>query len=187
MLELLMELDSNILLWIQEVLRNPICDPIFIFITSLGNMGALWILISCILLIFKKTRRIGMMSLLALLGSLIVNNLIIKNLVARTRPYELITGLQLLIARATDFSFPSGHTGSSFASAVILYKELPKKYGILALILATLIAFSRLYIGIHYPSDVICGALSGILIALFVRKAYGAFEKSKYGQSKEHL
>ncbi|MDD3063847.1 MAG: phosphatase PAP2 family protein, partial [Massilibacteroides sp.] len=108
----------------------------------------------------------------ALMGSFIIDNIILKNLVARTRPYEVVQGLQLLIGKQNDFSFPSGHTGSSFASAVILYKELPKKYGIPLIGLATLIGFSRLYLAVHYPSDVLGGAIIGTLIAILVNKVY---------------
>lgn len=172
MVEYFINIDSEILLWIQDFIRLPILDTIMIAITKTGNMGAIWILITAMLLLFKKTRRIGLMSAMALLGSLIINNLILKNLVARTRPYEVISNLKLLVNPARDYSFPSGHTGSSFACAYILYKELPKKYGVPAIIYASLMGASRLYIGIHYPSDVICGAIIGVLIAAFVRKQY---------------
>lgn len=105
------------------------------------------------------------MSALALLGSLIINNLILKNLIARIRPYEIINGLVPLIEKPTDYSFPSGHTGSSFAAACILYRKLPKRFGIPALLLAMLIGFSRLYLGVHYPSDVLFGIISGVGIS----------------------
>ena len=113
------------------------------------------------------------MSALALLGSLIINNLILKNLIARIRPYEIINGLVPLIEKPTDYSFPSGHTGSSFAAACILYRKLPKRFGIPALILAILIGFSRLYLGVHYPSDVLCGIISGVGISYAAEIATG--------------
>lgn len=109
---------------------------------------------------------------MALIGSLLVNNLVLKNAVARIRPYEVITNLHILIEKQKDLSFPSGHTGSSFAAAVILYKELPKKIGVPALVFALFIAISRLYVGVHYPSDVIAGAVTGTLIALGIRRGY---------------
>lgn len=172
MIQFLLNIDKSILLWIQDTLRVPALNPVFIFISSIGNLGAIWIVISILLLIFKKMRKVGVMSIIALIGSVLINNVILKNLVARIRPYEVMTNLKLLVPHANDFSFPSGHTGSSFAAAYVLYKELPKKYGIQALLLATLIGFSRLYIGIHYPSDVIAGAVIGILIAIMVRKIF---------------
>ena len=113
------------------------------------------------------------------------NNLLLKNLVARTRPYEVIDGLQLLVSRAVDLSFPSGHAASSFAAAVVMAKLLPKRYGIAALILAGLIAFSRLYVGIHYPTDVLFGAVSGCLIGWLVAKFYG--EKAVSGPTSIFL
>ena len=124
MIEMLLNLDGNILLWIQEYLRNDFLSPIMIFITSLGNAGIIWILITAILLLFKKTRKVGFLSVCALLGSLLINNVILKNLVARVRPYEVVNGLHLMIEKQVDWSFPSGHTGSSFASAVVFYRNM---------------------------------------------------------------
>ena len=168
MMEMLLNLDGNILLWIQDYLRNDFLTPIMIFITSLGNAGIIWILITALLLLSKKTRKVGILSACALLGSLLINNVILKNLVARVRPYEVVNGLHLLIEKQVDWSFPSGHTGSSFASAVVLYRNLPRKYGVLALILAALIAFSRLYVGVHYPTDVLVAVITGSVIGIIV-------------------
>ena len=174
MIDFLSNLDGDILLWIQEIIRNPILTPFFKFITHLGDSGAIWIVISIALLIPKKTRKVGILCITALLGSAIVNNLILKNLVARVRPYEVVNGLNLLIEKQKDLSFPSGHTGASFAVAVIIFQCTKctgkKKYGVLALVLAFLIAFSRLYVGVHYPTDVLAGLLTGTLISILVVK-----------------
>lgn len=164
----MLSIDGNILLFIQEHIRNSICDPIFQGITHLGDAGIFWILLTIVLLFFKKTRKAGIYSACALVGSVIVNNLILKNLINRTRPYEVIEGLKLLGKPATDASFPSGHTGASFASAVAMFKNLPRKYAILLIVLAALIAFSRLYIGIHYPTDILGGLVTGIGLGLLV-------------------
>lgn len=107
-----------------------------------------------------------MLALLALAFSYLIDNLLLKNLIARTRPYEVIAGLHTLIGAQRDYSFPSGHTGSSFAAAVVLFCRLPKRLSSFLLLLAFLIGFSRLYVGGHYPSDIIVGAISGTLIAL---------------------
>lgn len=165
MLENILTLDGNILLFLQNVVRNPILDPIVIFITSLGDKGFIWIVGTIILLIPEKTRKIGWMSALALLGSLMLNNNLIKNLVARPRPFTVLSDLSILIPRPGEFSFPSGHTSSSFAAAVVFYRHLPKKIGIPALVLAGLIGFSRLYVGVHYPTDVLAGAVMGVLLS----------------------
>lgn len=157
-------MEGYILLWIQEYIRNPVLTPIMKFITTLGNAGLIWICLALVLLCIKKTRKIGGTVLLALLFSLIVNNGILKNLVVRIRPYEIIDQLNLLVAKATDYSFPSGHTGSSFAAATVMVCLLPKKYAVPGAILAVLIAFSRLYVGIHYPTDVLVGMVDGILL-----------------------
>lgn len=166
MLQYLILKEESILLWIQNSMRNDLLTPFFTFITTLGNGGFIWIAGSVILLIPKKTRKIGAMSLMALVFSVLIDNVILKNLVGRKRPYEVISGLTSLIGAQNDFSFPSGHTGSSFAAAVVMFRGLPKIYGIPALILAFLIGFSRLYVGVHYPSDVFCGAIIGTGIAL---------------------
>lgn len=104
------------------------------------------------------------MGLLALLGSLLVNNILLKNIVERPRPYDIIEGLQPLITRPKDFSFPSGHTGSSFAAAAVFYRNLPKQFGIWMILLAALIGVSRLYLGVHYPTDVLAGMLLGVAL-----------------------
>ena len=136
MLEQLLHIDGQILLWIQEYLRFPALTSVMKDITNLGNAGILWILITIVLLLDKKTRNVGYMSALALIGSLIVDNILLKNLVARTRPYEVVDGLK------------------------------PGKYGVMALIVAVLIAYSRLYVGVHYPSDVLAGVVIGTVLAL---------------------
>ena len=165
MLETLLNIDGGVLLWIQEYLRTPILNAIMIFITTLGDKGYIWIAATIALLIPKKTRKIGVMSAIALLGSLLINNELIKNLVKRPRPFVTFTDLQILIPTPSQYSFPSGHTSSSFAAAAVFYRHLPKKIGIPSIILAGLIGFSRLYIGVHYPTDVIAGVVMGVFLS----------------------
>ena len=177
MLETLLNLDGGFLLFLQESVRNPILDSIMIFITSLGNGGMIWIAATILLLIPKKTRKAGVMSAVALLGSLIINNNIVKNIVQRPRPFVTFADLQIIIPTPSEFSFPSGHTSSSFAAAAVFYRHLPKKLGIPSVILAGLIGFSRLYVGVHYPTDVIAGVLMGILLSYLAEYLVNLFAK----------
>ncbi|MBR5377140.1 MAG: phosphatase PAP2 family protein [Lachnospiraceae bacterium] len=163
-------MEADILLYIQNNLRNPVLDPVMAIITHLCNGAFIWIALIVLLLMIKKTRRTGIACTAALLINVTIVNLIIKNLVGRIRPYDVISELELLIERQWDSSFPSGHTASSFAVAFAFFLKTPKKYGIPALVLAALIGFSRLYVGVHYPSDVLCGMIIGMLSAFIAVK-----------------
>lgn len=182
-MDVIVNLDGNILLWIQENLRMEFLDPLVVFVTGLGDFGKIWIGATVVMLCFPQSRKAGIITAAALLTSLLVNNLTIKNIVARPRPWVDVEGLRILIRRPTDYSFPSGHTASSFAAAVVIYKNAAawktasgntcSWIGIGALLLALGIGLSRLYIGVHYPSDVLCGALSGTIIALTLCRLEG--------------
>lgn len=158
------QFEGQILLWIQENLRGALDAPVR-FITRLGDHGLIWIALILLLLCFRKTRRAAVTAGLAMLLTLLMVNLLIKPLAARTRPYEVIDGLRCIVAREKDFSFPSGHSAHAFACAWALWRSAPRKIGLPALILAALIALSRLYVGVHFPSDVVCGSLAGLLLA----------------------
>lgn len=166
MLNRLLNFDGYILLFIQEFIRHPMVSPLVRAITTLGNGGAIWILLTLVMLIIPRTRKVGCMMFTALLGTLLINNIILKNLIARTRPYEVIAGLEFLVPKPGEYSFPSGHAGSSFAVACVMFRQLPKRFGVPAIVLAALIALSRLYVGVHYPSDVLFGIIDGIAIGL---------------------
>lgn len=170
-MDFITNLDGNILLWIQEYLREDFLNPLIIFITTLGNAGMIWIAASVVLLCIPKTRKAGVLVILSLVISYIINNLILKNAVARPRPWVDVEGLSILIGKPHDFSFPSGHASSSFAAAVVIYKMLPARCGVPAVILAAAVALSRLYVGVHYPTDVLLGTISGIIIAFGVCRA----------------
>lgn len=146
-----------------QTIHTPLLDKILAFITSLGNVGIIWIVLAVVLLILPKTRKTGIIVAAALLMDLVLCNLILKNLVARVRPYDVNTVIAILIKKPLDFSFPSGHTAASFAAMTALFLAKMKKAWIAALILAVLIAFSRLYFYVHYPTDVLGGAVVGIL------------------------
>lgn len=146
-----------------QTIHTPLLDKILAFITSLGNAGIIWIVLAVVLLILPKTRKTGIIVAAALLMDLILCNLILKNMVARVRPYDVNTAIAILIKKPLDFSFPSGHTAASFAAMTALFLAKMKKAWIAALVLAVLIAFSRLYFYVHYPTDVLGGAVVGIL------------------------
>ena len=170
-LQSIQNLDGEILLLIQQYLRSGVLTPVMKVITFLGNGGWFWILCAVILLAVPKTRKAGCAAILSVIFGFLVTNVLLKNLVARPRPFAVINALTPLIAKPTDFSFPSGHTTVSFAVALVIARMLPKKYGVPAVILAALVAFSRLYLGVHYPTDVLAGfvvALVGSTLAVWI-------------------
>ena len=156
------DVEISILNAIQHM-RTPILDTIMCVITKLGNAGMIWILLTVILLIIPKTRRTGVILMLALCVDVVLCNGILKNLVRRIRPFDVNTAIQLLVNRPVDYSFPSGHTAASFASVAGLFMAGEKRLWKPALVLAVLIAFSRLYLYVHYPTDVLGGLLLGLL------------------------
>ena len=147
---------------VLQTIHNPVLDTIMCAITRLGDAGIIWILLCIVLLILPKTRKSGVVLMAALLVDLVVCNVILKPLVHRIRPFDVKTGIELLVKRPTDYSFPSGHTAASVASVMALYLAGEKKIWVLALVLAVLIAFSRLYLYVHYPTDVLGGMIIGI-------------------------
>ena len=155
-------MEIHILDMIQN-LRTPIGDVVVPLITRLGDAGIVWIILTVLLLIIPKTRKTGVIMMAALLVDVLLCNVLIKNLVARTRPFDVNTAVQLLVAKPRDYSFPSGHTAASFASVTALYLAGEKKLWKIALVLAVLIAFSRLYLYVHYPTDVLGGIITGAI------------------------
>lgn len=163
MLEFLPKLDGAVLLWIQEYLRGPLPDTFFVFYTTLGNAGLVWLVLSVLMLCFKSTRKAGVTALLALVVGFIFTNVLLKPMVQRTRPWLVVEGLTALIAEGDPHSFPSGHTCAAFAAALAWRPYLSKRWGNTALVCAVLMGLSRLYVGVHFPTDVLAGALVGCL------------------------
>lgn len=160
---LLIRFDGAALLSIQAHLRMDALDPIWIGIGSLANGGAVWLALSGALMIPKRTREVGILSLASMGLCALCTNVVLKNWVARPRPFDAVEGLSALIAHPTDWSFPSGHTTASFACALVLLRTMPRRCGVPAMVLASLIGASRLYVGVHYPTDVLGGVLVGLL------------------------
>ncbi|MBR5278534.1 MAG: phosphatase PAP2 family protein [Clostridia bacterium] len=158
-------MELSILDFIQNTFSCAFMDVIMPAISFFGNAGWVWILAGVVMAVIPKTRKIGITVCIALLLSLIVCNLTLKPIVNRIRPYDIKEGIELLITKPHDASFPSGHSSASFAAAVamVLYN---KKIGIPAVVLASLIAFSRLYLYVHFPTDVLGGIILGSLCAV---------------------
>ncbi len=161
------QMDESILFYILEHMHTPLWDKIMIAITSLGNSKLIWIAITFLLLLNKKTRPCGIVLTYALSIEFLLGDGILKPLIERDRPFIRYPEIKLLIPRPGSYSFPSGHTMSSFTAATVIF-YFNKNTGIPAYILAFLIGFSRLYLFCHYPTDVLAGAVFGIATALAV-------------------
>lgn len=160
-------LDFNILFWIQNHIRNDVFDVIIPFYTSLGEDGIIWIAFGLILLIPKKYRKTGIMVLAALLVMLVVNNIVLKNLIARPRPCWTYPEMVQLVHNPSSYSFPSGHTTSAFAVAFTVFSQ-HKKLGKVIIVMAAIMAFTRLYVFVHFPTDIYGGILVAAAITTFV-------------------
>ncbi len=179
--------DLPILDWIAQNLRCAFLDFLMPIITLLGDAGIFWIALAAVFLFIPKYRKMGLSMGVALIIGLLICNVTLKPLVGRVRPYDyqlehFQKTIVLLIEAQHDFSFPSGHTIASFeaATAMLIHN---RKLGIPAMVLAVLIAFSRLYLYVHYPTDVIASVILGIGIAFLgcflVKKGYALYEAKK--------
>lgn len=155
------------ILYALNSIHSEMLDKIMIGFTYLGEKGVFWIGLSILLLFFKKTRKCGILMLISMAIGLIIGNGIIKNLVARQRPCWIDESINLLIKNPKDFSFPSGHTLISFGAAITILL-FNKKWGIVAILTAIMVGISRLYLFLHFPTDVLFGAILGTIIALLV-------------------
>ena len=182
--------DLPILDWIAANLWCPVLDVIMPIITMFGDGGIFWIAISVILLFTKKYRKTGLGMAFAMAMGLLICNIILKPGVARIRPYDFqmqyfMKEIPLIAGGMHDFSFPSGHTIACFEACTVLMLS-NKKFGIPATVLAILVAFSRLYLYLHYPTDVfasiILGSLFGVLGYALAQKCNlrNSFSKGKY-------
>lgn len=171
MITFIQNIDNIILNFIDTMFHSPFMDNLMPIVTKLGDKGFIWIFIAILLMITKKYRITGIIMLSSLGVSALIGNLILKPLIARERPFFMNIDYKLLISKPHDFSFPSGHTMSSFTASTVLFIR-HRKIGIGALFLAALIAFSRLYLYVHYPSDILAGLLMGVAVACFCSYVY---------------
>lgn len=167
------------LLYAIQGMHNPVLDVIMKVVSDMGNAGICWMAVATLLLFFKKYRKTGIQSWITIVVVFIVGNLILKNAFMRARPCQIDTTVALLVKIPSDASFPSGHTMNGFATSLsILFND--KKLGIPAVIFATIIAFSRLYNFVHFPTDVIGGFVIALIFAILVN-----FVMKKISQKKE--
>ena len=164
------------ILYSLQTIHNSVLDPIMVFVTKLVDKGIIWIALGIILLFFKKTRKCGIMVLVSMGIGLLIGNGIIKNLVQRPRPFWIDASIPLLIPKLSDYSFPSGHTLACFEAATIILLH-NEKWGIVAILFGLLVGFSRMYLFVHFPTDVIGGALLGAIISITVFYSYEIFKK----------
>lgn len=181
-MDALNEFEVGILNWIAENMHCAFLDTVLSAITHLGDAGIFWIILSIVLIFPKKTRKVGISMGVSLILGLLICNCMIKPLVARTRPYDFLGVTPYLISAESDYSFPSGHATACFecATAIFLYS---KRWGTAAYVLAAVIGFSRLYLFVHYPTDVIAGAIlgviDGIIAVAIVKLIYKKLEERK--------
>ena len=162
-----MNADWSILYWIQNNLKCSFLDFLVPKITLLGDIGFVWIVIAIIFLLTRKNRRLGILLSIGLIAGVVIGNLILKQLICRPRPCWDNTAIELLISNPKDYSFPSGHTLSSSIAAIITTAVKPK-LGFFVIPLALIIAFSRLYLFVHFPTDILGAMILGAAIAVSV-------------------
>lgn len=169
------EFEIKILDFIQQYLRFDLLDKLMVLLTRLADDGIVWIVLAVALICFKQTRKMGITLSVALLLGLVVGNLALKNIFARPRPYTVNPNVEMLVERLKDYSFPSGHTRCCFESGMAMY-FCDKRFGKAAFVLGGFIAFSRMYLYMHYPTDVIggivLGLINGFIAFIIVDKVY---------------
>ena len=167
------EWEYRLLMFLQNSIRGSVQNRIMWAVTSLENAGFLSIA-ACLALLFQpRYRRVGEAATISMILEFLIVNLLLKNWVARIRPYHLLEDLILLAREPMDYSFPSGHTGAAFAVASVMYLGMPHQIGIPALLVAALIGFSRIYLGVHFPTDVLGGIVVGCVTGFGAWKMTG--------------
>ena len=173
-------LEADLLLWVQNNFRTGVLNPLMHYASEINNSGMLAIGMVVVLLVWKTYRMVGITAFTSLLSEFLLVNVLIKQIVARPRPYVVNEALAVLGTVPTDYSFPSGHTASAFAVASVMLLCMPRRYGIPAVVIAAIVALSRLYNVAHYPTDVLAGMLIGSAVGvLAVKLVYARFKDRK--------
>lgn len=152
-------------LYYLQGLHNPLLDKIMVAFTTLGDAGLVWIMLAVVLLFTKEYRKCGVNMALALIVMLVLGNVGLKNIFMRERPCWLDESIKLLIETPHDYSFPSGHTYASIAAATVILLRY-RREGIVAMLVALVISFSRLYLFVHFPTDILASLVLGVLTAV---------------------
>lgn len=169
MTDFITNIDFSILYWIQDNLRNSFMDFVMPLFSNLQDGGLIWISIAVVMLFFKRTRYCGIAVLFAMGIDTLITEYGIKNIVCRVRPCNLVDDVNMLVKKPTSYSFPSNHSASAFAGAVAVMLTIKKKaWTIPAFVFSGIISFSRMYVFVHFPSDVFAGILLGSAVAVLV-------------------
>ena len=169
MIDFITKIDFSILYWIQDKLRNSFMDFVMPLFSNLQDGGLIWISIAVVMLFFKRTRYCGIAVLFAMGIDTLITEYGIKNIVCRVRPCNLVDDVNMLVKKPTSYSFPSNHSASAFAGAVAVMLTIKKKaWTIPAFVFSGIISFSRMYVFVHFPSDVFAGILLGSTVAVLV-------------------
>lgn len=169
MTDFITNIDFSILYWIQDNLRNSFMDFVMPLFSNLQDGGLIWISIAVVMLFFKRTRYCGIAVLLAMGIDTLITEYGIKNIVCRVRPCNLVDDVNMLVEKPNSYSFPSNHSASAFAGAVAVMLTIKKKaWTIPAFVFSGIISFSRMYVFVHFPSDVFAGILLGSAVAVLV-------------------
>lgn len=180
------QFEIGILNFIRETFSCKFLDYLFVAITSLSDKGIFWIILAIILLCFKKTRKTGIYLATVLIIGEILGNQILKKIFERPRPYTVNPTATIIIDKLSSFSFPSGHSRCAVECAVAIFVN-NKRWGIVAIVVAVLTCLSRIYLYVHYPTDVLAGAILGIidgLLAVFIIKKLEKYLNHKKSNSK---
>ena len=173
--------------FLYAIPRTAAFDSFFLAVTKIaGSYGQLWVIVAAILLVFKKTRKAGVAVLLAYAAVFLIGQCGLKNLVSRLRPCQIDLDFALLVDRPSSSSFPSTHSAWAFGAATAVFMQ-HKKSGIAAFIAAALIAFSRMYLFLHFPTDVLAGIILGIALGVLAtwitRRIWKTVDQRKNGGS----
>ena len=166
-METIYNFDFSILDWIQATLRCGFLDSFVVILNYVMTSGILWIAVGVIMLFFRKTRAAGIILLAALAAVFLLGDVLLKHIVSRPRPFTVNTDVVLLMKEPSGSSFPSTHSGLAAAATTVLLAK-KRVLGVIALVLTICIAFSRLYLYFHFPTDVFCGLLLGVLCGLLM-------------------